>query len=80
MKEKLKKELHRIHGELVEVETCLQQLGAVTREIATPKQDIDTESMMYFIAFNLGMYTDKLSAAEEALDNILYTKSDVELA
>ena len=80
MDEKLKKELHKIHGELVKVETCLQQLGAVTREIATPSQDIDTESMMYFIAFNLGMYADKLSAAEDALDGILCAKSDVELA
>jgi len=70
MTEEQASRLFGVHGDLVEVETCVRSLGMITREVATPGKDFDVESVMYFIAFSLGMYAEKLSAATDELDEI----------
>lgn len=72
MSEQEKDVLFDVHGDLVEVETCIEQLGVVVREVATPRQGIDYESMMHFIACSLGMYADRISKAEERIDAVLH--------
>lgn len=71
MSEQEKNVLFDVHGDLVCIETCIKQLGKVCNELATPSTNENREEILYFIGLSLGMYADRLSKAEEQLDNVI---------
>ena len=70
MTEEQANRLFGVHGDLVDVETCIKQVGKICREVAQPTTDFDNEDFLFFLALTLTSYAEKLSAATDELDEI----------
>lgn len=72
MTEEQTNRLFGVHGDLVDMETCIRQVGKICREVAQPTTDFDSEDFLFFLASTLTSYAEKLSAATDELDKIKY--------